>query len=185
ALYGHPGHVECRSPDPDECKRSADEVRALAQYADEQDVKIALEPMSHFRTHLINTPRQLKDFLELVGHENAWGLLDTYHLVTEIRDYEAGFRLLGDKLFAVHACENDRGHPRPDGLIPWDSVFRALKAVHFDGYVMMESYNSSIEDFAFERGMFHNVCPDGEEFVREGLGFLRQELTGAELAIGD
>jgi hypothetical protein len=38
----------------------------------------------------------------------------------------------------------------------------------------METYNSSIGDFAYRRGMFHNVCPDGYAFVREGLAFLKR-----------
>ncbi|MEZ4560470.1 MAG: hypothetical protein R2854_29225 [Caldilineaceae bacterium] len=37
----------------------------------------------------------------------------------------------------------------------------------------METYNSSIGDFAFRRGMFHNVCPDGMAFVHQGMAFLQ------------
>jgi len=48
-----------------------------------------------------------------------------------------------------------------------------LAEIGFDGYVGLETYNSSMDDFAFERGMFHNVCPDGRTFLREGVAFLR------------
>ncbi len=40
----------------------------------------------------------------------------------------------------------------------------------------MEAYNSSIGEFAYERAMFHNVCPDGEAFVRRGLSFLQGQV---------
>ena len=53
-------------------------------------------------------------------------------------------------------------------------LFTTLHEIGFDGYVALEGYNSGIGDFAFERGMFHNVCPDGPAFVRQGIGFLRQ-----------
>mgnify|MGYP001084217645 FL=1 len=67
--------------------------------------------------------------------------------------------------------------------MPWESVFAALHDIGFGGYVMMESYNSSIGDppgsFAFQRGMFHNPCPDGAAFVRKGLAFLKAGMEGS------
>ena len=41
---------------------------------------------------------------------------------------------------------------------------------------MLETYNSSLGDFAFQRGMFHNVCADADAFVRDGFAFLRAQL---------
>jgi D-psicose/D-tagatose/L-ribulose 3-epimerase len=184
ALYGHPGLIKRRRPPEDELPRIAEEMHKLGAYAEERGVKILLEPMSHFRTHIVNRPEQLLKLLELADQPNLYALLDTYHMVTEVRDYGAAIRMLKDHLYGIHACENDRGRPRPDGLIPWDEVFEALLDIKFDGLVLLESYNSSLGDFAFERGMFHNVCPDPDEFVSEGLGFVRQGLTRAQLAIG-
>ena len=57
--------------------------------------------------------------------------------------------------------------------MPWQAVFAALRETRFEGYVIMEAYNSSLGDFARGRGMFHDVCPDGAAFVRAGLGFLK------------
>jgi D-psicose/D-tagatose/L-ribulose 3-epimerase len=80
----------------------------------------------------------------------------------------------------LHACESDRGVPGGDagdsgGLVPWEQVFSALHEINFDGNVLFESYNSSLDNcnFAYSRGMFHHVCDDGDEFVRTGLKFLR------------
>jgi len=41
---------------------------------------------------------------------------------------------------------------------------------------LLEGYNSSLNDFAFRRGMFHNVCPDADVFVRKGFDFLRDQF---------
>jgi D-psicose/D-tagatose/L-ribulose 3-epimerase len=105
-------------------------------------------------------------------------LLDTYHLITEVRDYGQTIRAVGPKLWGLHACENDRGAPG-GGLVPWGAVFTALREIAFDGYVLMEAYNSGQGDFAIRRGMFHNVCPDGAAFVRNGLRFLKEQLAAA------
>lgn len=172
ALYGHPGNVKRRRPPAGEFGWTAEGLHALGEYAGRNNVLIVLEPMSHFRTHMVNTPEQLVRLIRLADHTSLRVLFDTYHVVTEIRDYAAALRMLGPLLFALHACENDRGVPG-DGLIPWRDVFTSLHSIGFQGYVGFEGYNSSIGDFAFERGMFHNVCPDGNAFVRKGLAFLR------------
>jgi sugar phosphate isomerase/epimerase len=67
-------------------------LHLLAEHARRRGVLIVLEPMSHFRTHLINTPEQGMQLLALADHENLMLLLDTYHLVTEVRDYAAAMR---------------------------------------------------------------------------------------------
>ncbi len=183
ALYGHPGVVKRRIPPPDEYPRTAEGLHTLADYAAARSVKIVLEPMSHFRTHLVNTPDQLMRLLHLADHDNLYALLDTYHLVTEIRDYAAAIRTTGPRLWGLHACENDRSIPG-GGLVPWDALFRTLKQLDFEGTLMMETYNSSIGDppgqFAHEHSMFHDPCPDGAAFVRAGLAFLRAGIEAQE-----
>lgn len=186
ALYGHPGTIRRRKLPVAELEYTAAGLHKLASYAATLGVKVVLEPMSHFRTHLINTPQQLHQLLELADHANLYALLDTYHLVTEIRDYGAGIRLLADRLFALHACGSDRGLPGASqtlkqDLVPWTEVFTALTETDFQGLIMFETYNSSLRDgnFAFERGMFHNVCPDGAAFVEQARAFIEQGLERA------
>lgn len=180
ALYGHPGVVVREPLTDDVWARTAEGLHALADYGAACGMQIVLEPMSHFRTHLVNTPAQLMHLLALADHANLYGLLDTYHLVTEIRDYAAAVRTVGPRLWGLHACESDRGVPG-GGLVPWDAVFGALRGAGFTGWIVMETYNSSIGDppgsFAISRGMFHDPCPDGAAFVRQGLAFLRVGLS--------
>ena len=172
AMYGHPGVVKRRRPPSGESGWTAEGLHALAEYAAARNVVIALEPMSHFRTHLVNTPEQLLRLIDLADHPGLQVLFDTYHSITEIRSYASALNTIGKRLFGLHACENDRGIPG-GGLVPWAEVFSTLHEIGFDGYVGLEGYNSSIDDFAFQRGMFHNLCPDGRAFVRDGIAFLQ------------
>jgi D-psicose/D-tagatose/L-ribulose 3-epimerase len=171
-LYGHPGVVKRRRPPADEIPRAADGLHALAEYAAARRVTLVLEPMSRFRTHLVNTPSQLARLIGLAGHADIKATFDTYHAVTEVRDYAEGLRVLGPRLALVHACENDRGVPG-GGLVPWESVFRTLAEIGFDGTVGLETYNTSLGDFAYERGIFQDLCPAGRAFVEKGVAFLR------------
>jgi D-psicose/D-tagatose/L-ribulose 3-epimerase len=175
ALYGHPGTVKRRVPPADEYPRTAAGLHRLAEHAASRGVVLALEPMSHFRTHIANTPEQIIRLVALADHPNLGVLLDTYHMIPEVRDFGAAIRAVGNRLWGLHACENDRGVPG-GGLVPWDHVFAALRDIAFDGFVLLEAYNSSLSDFAFRRGMFHDVCPDGEAFARQGLAFMHRGL---------
>jgi D-psicose/D-tagatose/L-ribulose 3-epimerase len=176
ALYGHTGLVRRRPPLPEEYERIAAGLHALGEYAQARGVAVVLEPMSHFRTHLVNRPEQLAQLLALADHPNLFALLDTYHMIVEVRDYAAAVQTSADRLWGIHACENDRGVPG-GGLVPWPAFFSALKSIDFQGYVIMEAYNSAIPDFAWQRTMFHNVCPDPHAFVTQGLSFLKQGLA--------
>jgi D-psicose/D-tagatose/L-ribulose 3-epimerase len=97
-------------------------------------------------------------------------------MMTEERSFGDAIRTLAPRLWCVHPCENDRGVPG-GGLVPWDDLFDALHAAGFDGPLTMEAYNSAVGDFAYARGMFHNVCPDGAAFVRQGLRFLQGHVS--------
>jgi D-psicose/D-tagatose/L-ribulose 3-epimerase len=176
AIYGHPGHVPRRRPTADEYRWMAENLHVLAEHAARRNVRLVLEPMSHFRTHLVNRPAQLVRVIRMSDHPNLYVLLDTYHLITEVRDYADAVKTAWSRLWGIHACESDRGIPG-GGLVPWPTLARALKERGFDGYVGMESYNHS---FAAKRGLFHDPCPDGDVFVRRGLAFLRRLLGGGE-----
>lgn len=173
ALYGHPGRVVRGGRNRDEVCRVADGLHALAAYADERNVRLVLEPMSHFRTHVANTPPQINRLIVLSDHPNLWSLLDTYHLCTEVGDLARAFGEMLPHLWGIHACENTRGAPGT-GLLPWQTLVNAIVHSGWNGYIGFESYNSSWRngDFARERGMFHNVCPDAEQFIRQATTFL-------------
>lgn len=172
AIYGHAGRIERRRPPAEEYARTANNLHTLAETAAAGNVLLAIEPMSHFRTHLVNTTEQAMRLIEMADSPQIKLLLDTYHLVTEIRDFSAAIHAAKDRLWAVHACENDRGVPG-GGLMPWGDIFSALREIGFDDFIGFEAYNSSLGDFAFSRGMFHDVCPDGDAFVRQGLEFVQ------------
>jgi len=176
ALYGHPGVVKKRRPPVDEYLRTAEGLHQLAQYGQDKGVTVVIEPMSHFRTHMVNTPDQAMRLIRLTDHPNLKVSLDTYHLVTEIMDFKEAILTVKDALWGMHMCENNRGVPGP-GLMPWPSIFEGLQEIGFDGYMLFEAYNSSVDDFAFERGMFHNVCPDPAVYIQDGLSFLKAPST--------
>ncbi len=175
AIYSHPGHVCRRLPPADELPRTAENLHTLAEFADGLGVRVVIEPMSRFRISLVNTAAQAVRLIRLAAHPNLRVNLDTYHMITEERDYAAAIRRTLPVLWGLHACENDRGVPG-GGLVPWSDVFAALEETAGCVRLMLETYNTGPDGFGHARGVFQNVCPNAEQFVRQGLKFLHEGL---------
>ena len=176
AIYSHPGRA-CRRPPPaDEWPRAAENLGLLAEFASGLGIRLVIEPVSRFRNHLVNTSRQAMELVELAGHPNLSINLDTYHMITEERDYGAAIRRAAARLWCVHACENDRGAPG-GGLVPWPAVFAALREVDGPVRLLLEAYRTGPEGFGFSRGIFQDLCADPEAFVKQGIGFLQTQAN--------
>ena len=172
SMYSHPGHVLRRRPPADEWARTAENLHGLADHAARLGVRLVIEPMSRFRVHLVNTAAQAVELTRRADHPNLLVNLDTYHMITEEREYGAAIRRALPVLWGLHACENDRGVPG-GGLVPWSAVFAALREAPGPVRLMLETYNTA-GDLGFERGIFQNLCPDPVDFVRRGLEFLKR-----------
>jgi len=180
AIYSRPGHVCRRRPPPEELPRTAEHLCELAEHGRAHGIKVVIEPMSRFRVHLVNTAQQAAELVGLAGHPNLGINLDSYHMITEERDYGAAIDKVAPLLWGLHACENDRGVPG-GGLVPWVSVFDALVRVKGCTRIMLETYNTGPGGFGFSRGIFQNLCPSGDDFVKRGIAFLRQcAISAAE-----
>ena len=163
-------------PSPaDELARAAETLHLLADYAGPLGVRVVIEPMSRFRLHLVNTASQAADLVRLADHANLRVNLDTFHMITEERDYDAAIRCAAAVLWGVHACENDRGVPG-GGLVPWPQAFAALAGLNGPIRLMLETYNTGPADFGFSRGIFQDLCPNPETFIRQGLAFLQRQI---------
>jgi len=172
ATYGHPGHILRQPKQYSELERVAQNLYQLAEFAQNLNVKLVIEPMSRFRTHLLHTAQEAVDLVSMVRHQNLLINLDTYHMITEERDYASAIKTCGKALWGIHACESDRGVPG-GGLVPWNEVFGSLTDVCPQARILMETYNTGEQGFGYRRGIFKDVCPDASVFVKNGLEFLK------------
>jgi D-psicose/D-tagatose/L-ribulose 3-epimerase len=159
-----------------EWERAVAGVRAAAEHAAGAGVRLALEPLNRFETDLVNTTEQGLAFCEDVGAANVGLLLDTFHLNIEEKSVGAAIRAAGDRLFHVHACENDRGTPGT-GHVPWRETAEALHALGYEGQVVIESFTPAVEGIARAVSLWRPLDAAGDALAAGGLAFLRESLA--------
>jgi D-psicose/D-tagatose/L-ribulose 3-epimerase len=157
---------------------AADGLARAADYAGERGVRLAIEPLNRFETDLVNTVEQGLDLCERIGADNVGLLVDTFHMNIEEKALGAALRAAGDRVFEVHACENDRGAPG-SGHVPWDDVFAALEAIGYDGLVAIEAFTPQIEEIARAVSTWRPVAASQDDLARDGLAFLRGRIGAA------
>jgi D-psicose/D-tagatose/L-ribulose 3-epimerase len=148
----------------------------MTAYAAEREVRLAFEPLNRFETDLINVVDQGLKLIEDVGAPNLGFHLDTFHMHLEEKDSAAAVRKAGDRVFHVHACENDRGVPGT-GQVDWNGVFRALREIEYQGHVVIESFTPEVKSIARAVCIWREIAPSQDAIAGEGLKFL-QTLPG-------
>ena len=147
-------------------------VREAARYARDRGVYIAVEPLNRYETSLVNLASDVLRFIEDVGEENVKAHFDTYHANIEEKSFSSAIRMLGDKLFHVHACENDRGTPGT-GHIPWREVAEALKDIGYERWLVIETFQPGVKEIARAASIWRPLERSQDLLAENGLKFLR------------
>lgn len=159
-----------------EWMRSVSGLQELCDYAAERDIRLALEPLNRFETDMINVVDQGLRLIEDVGSPQLGFHLDSFHMHLEEKNLEEAIVRAGDRVFHVHACENDRGVPGT-GQVHWDSFARGLKRIGYNQAVVIESFTPEVTSIARAVCIWREIAPSQDAIAREGLAFLRQLLA--------
>ena len=171
-LYAHLGTLTGRPPEEAELEDVARVLKNVARYAAERGVSLGVEAVNRYETYLINLAEQADAMLDRVGEPNVFVHLDTYHMNIEEKGFYEPIVATGPRMHYIHLSESDRGTPGT-GNVHWDEVFRGLKAIDFDGHLVMESFAAINEDLAGATALWRDVVGDPETLIRDGLSFLR------------
>lgn len=148
----------------------------LAKYAGEHGVVLCLEPLNRFETSFINLAEQAIEVVDRVKHPSCAIMLDTFHMNIEERSLGAAICAAGNRLRHVHTCENDRGAPG-SGHVPWKDVAQALKAIRYDGPVVIESFTPKVKSIARAAAVWRPFAVSSDALATQGLSFLRGLLA--------
>ncbi len=164
----------------DERKRDTDllvkQLKELSAHAGDHGVVLCVEPLNRFETSFMNLAEQAIEVVDRVGHPACGILLDTFHMNIEERSIGAAIKAAGPRIKHFHSCENDRGAPG-SGHVPWNEVRDALKAVNYDGPVVIESFTSKVKTIARAAAIWRSFAKTQDALAEDGLKFLKQLLA--------
>jgi D-psicose/D-tagatose/L-ribulose 3-epimerase len=172
------GYLAGRRRTEEEWKRGVDALQRLAPALERLDVRLAVEPLNRFETYVVNTAADAARLCAEVGSARIGVLYDTFHGNIEEKAQGEAIRGIGDRLFHVHACENDRGIPG-SGHVEWQSVFDALRETRYEGYAVIESFGFAIKEIAAAACIWRDLAPAPEIIAWDGVAFLRNMLGSA------
>jgi D-psicose/D-tagatose/L-ribulose 3-epimerase len=101
--------------------------------------------------------------------------LDTFHMNIEEKLQGPAIRKAGRLLGHFHACGSDRGTPGNDH-IDWKSIAAALKAIKYQGDVVIESFTTDVKVIARAAAIWRKMEPTRDEIAVKGLKFLKRML---------
>ncbi|MDA0204879.1 MAG: sugar phosphate isomerase/epimerase [Acidobacteria bacterium] len=177
-LYSPVGYLPGRRRTADEWNWAVEAYQEVGPVLAEHGVTLAIEPLNRFETYFLNTAADAKALCDQVDHPNVGVLFDTFHANIEEKDISAGYRTVGKQLKHVHTCENDRGIPG-SGHVEWDSVFKALRDLKYDGWLTIESFGFALGDLSSAAAIWRDIERTPESIAFEGIRFLKQNMGTA------
>ncbi|MCP2028441.1 D-psicose/D-tagatose/L-ribulose 3-epimerase [Flavobacterium sp. HSC-32F16] len=146
-----------------------------ALYAAKLGITIGIEPINRYESYVCNTGSNV---LELINKINAANLalhLDTFHMNIEENNFYDPIIEAGKKLKHLHITESNRGMPG-EGTVNWDDLFKGLKAIDFEGNLVLENFSSSIPGMQQAVSLWQTSPHNAEDLAIGSLNFIKQKI---------
>jgi len=156
--------------------RCVKNMRTIGNYAREQGIKVAVEPLNRYETNFLNIAEDAVRLVQEVDVESVGVHLDTYHMNIEEKRLEDAIVHTGKYLFHLHVSENDRGTPG-SGNIDWQGVTKGLEKISFREHVVIESCDPKVKNIAEAAAIWRTYDYDQDEIAERGLQFLRNIMS--------
>jgi D-psicose/D-tagatose/L-ribulose 3-epimerase len=159
-----------------ELERCAKNLKQVARYAEDKGVILGMEPLNRFETSFINITEQAVELVKMVDSPAIQIMLDTFHMNIEEKSFSNAIEIAGPYLMHVHANENDRGIPG-SGHVPWNEVATALKKIHYDGAMVIESFSTTVKEIARAAAIWRPPAPSPDMLATDGKAFLKKLMA--------
>jgi D-psicose/D-tagatose/L-ribulose 3-epimerase len=171
------GEFTGKGATPDEWKWGKEVFSQLAEYAKQADVTLVLEYLNRFECYFLTCVADAVRFVREVNHPNLRTMYDTFHANIEEKNVAQAIRECAPYMAHVHISENDRSTPG-EGLVDWDTTFKTLKEVKYEGWLMVEAFGLSLPDLAAATKIWRRMYPSEEHLAREALRFMKSRWAG-------
>lgn len=176
--YAH-GYLTGAPPTPQERQITVEVLTDVAFDAKKRGITLALECCNRYETYMYNTLEDGQAAVKAIraaGAENVELHGDTYQMNTEEDGFFKPIFATGETLGYMHMSESHRGLVG-SGTVNWDHVFQGLKAIHYQGPLVLESFAAINADLVRATCLWRPPNQPSAVLAAEGLRFLR---AGAE-----
>ena len=154
-----------------EWRFAAEGLREVALYAGERGVRVAVEPINRYETHLVNRVEQALELAAQADVDGVGVIADVFHMQLEERDSAAALELAGASLAALHVADSNRlGLGR--GQLPLAPLLEAARALGFNGPFVLECTAPGPNPFRADKGP--GPMAELDRFVHESAAALRR-----------
>lgn len=114
-------------------------IKELARIAERAGVRLAMEIRPY---EMVSNADGMCRLIDAVGSPALGMVFDTAHFLVHKELLPIAIEKLRDRIFLVHLADNDGAsdyHWAPGkGMVPWDSVLRALRKVGYEGFANID-----------------------------------------------
>jgi D-psicose/D-tagatose/L-ribulose 3-epimerase len=175
-LFAPIGYLPRHRPRQVELSWATTAFQALSNVLDANDMVLSLEPVNRSETFFLRTAAEAKQLCELIGNPRIGVTIDTFHANIEERNIASAVLSLGSHLKHIHASENDRG-PLGRGHVPFAEIFNALKAISYDGFLMIEGFGYSAKEKNAPGNLWASTDVSPETLAMESAQYLNNVMS--------
>jgi D-psicose/D-tagatose/L-ribulose 3-epimerase len=167
------GHFSGQGPTAEEFNHGVDTMRRVAEHAQRQGVKLAMEYLNRFENYFLTTAADTLRFVKAVDHPQLRMMYDSFHAHIEEKDQAKAIASCASHTIHIHVSENDRGIPGT-GQVHWSAFWSALKSSGYEGYLTIEAFGRALPALAAATKVWRDLFPDPLGLCREGLAFVKK-----------
>lgn len=176
-LHSALGHFSGQGPTADEWKWGKEILTQAGDFAKTAGVTLVLEYLNRFECYFLNSAKDCSRFVKEVNHPNVRMMYDTFHANIEEKDIAAAIKVCTAETVHVHISENDRSTPG-EGHVDWDTTFRTLKEVKYDGWMVVEAFGLALPALAAATKIWRPMFPNEEYLSTKALAFMKSRWEG-------
>ena len=142
-------------------KLGIEALKEVAEYSNDKDVVILLEPINRYETDIINTLEEGREVISQINSPNLKLLADTFHMNIEEVSFKDSLIKVKDYLGYVHFADSNRLVPGW-GHTNFLEIFKILTKIKYSGPVSIKvlpkpnDYEAAKQGVRFLNKLFNN-----------------------------
>jgi len=142
-------------------KLGIEALKEVAEYSNDKDVVILLEPINQYETDIINTLEEGREVISQINLPNLKLLADTFHMNIEGVSFKDSLIKVKDYLVYVHFADRNR-LALGWGYTNFLEIFKILTKIEYSGPVSIEvlprpnDYEAAKQGVRFLDKLFNN-----------------------------